>query len=55
MARWSLVVSDQTDRNVRSYLGSIGAKKGGLSNLVEEAVKRYLLEKTGNSVPQDNS
>lgn len=55
MARWSLVVSDQTDRNVRSYLGSIGAKKGGLSNLVEEAVKRYLLEKTGNSVPKDNS
>lgn len=55
MARWSLVVSDQTDRSVRSYLGAIGAKKGGLSNLVEEAVKRYLLEKTGNPRQESNS
>jgi len=45
MARWSLVISDDTDRTVRAYLGAIGAKKGGLSNLVEEAVKRTFLKK----------
>ena len=55
MARWSLVISDNTDRNVRSYLGSIGAKKGGLSSLVEEAVKRYIFEETVNTVQERNS
>ena len=55
MARWSLVISDNTDRNVRSYLGAIGAKKGGLSNLVEEAVKRYIFEETVSSVQERNS
>ncbi|WP_330203413.1 ribbon-helix-helix domain-containing protein [Cyanobacterium sp. DS4] len=54
MARWSLVISENTDRTVRSYLGAIGAKKGGLSNLVEEAVKRYIFEKTVNSVKERN-
>jgi len=55
MARWSLVVSDDTDRAVRGYLGAIGAKKGGLSNLVEEAVKRYIFEETVNTVQERNS
>jgi hypothetical protein len=54
MARWSLVISDNTDRTVRSYLGAIGAKKGGLSNLVEEAVKRYIFEETVNTVQERN-
>jgi len=54
MARWSLVISEQTDRTVRSYLGAIGAKKGGLSNLVEEAVKRYIFEETVNNVKERN-
>ncbi|MBL1209148.1 ribbon-helix-helix domain-containing protein [Geminocystis sp. GBBB08] len=55
MTRWSLVISEQTDRTVRSYLGAIGAKKGGLSNLVEEAVKRYIFEETVNNVKERNA
>lgn len=55
MARWSLVISDNTDRSVRAYLGAIGAKKGGLSNLVEEAVKRYIFEETVKTVQERNS
>jgi len=55
MARWSLVISDDTDRSVRAYLGAIGAKKGGLSNLVEEAVKRYIFEETVKTVQERNS
>jgi len=55
MARWSLVVSEQIDRTVRSYLDGMGAKKGGLSNLVEEAVKRYIFEETVNNVKERNT
>ena len=55
MARWSLVISEHTDRTVRSYLGAIGAKKGGLSNLVEEAVKPYIFEETVNNVKERNA
>lgn len=55
MARWSLVVSDEVDKTVRSYLGAKGAKKGGLSNLVEEAVKRYIFEETVNRVKERNA
>lgn len=55
MARWSLVVSDDIDRTVRAYLGAIGAKKGGLSNLVQEAVKHYIFEETVNRVQERNS
>ncbi|WP_017292887.1 ribbon-helix-helix domain-containing protein [Geminocystis herdmanii] len=55
MTRWSLVISEQTDRTVRAYLGAIGAKKGGLSNLVEEAVKRYIFQETVNNVKERNA
>ena len=55
MVHWSLVVSDDTDRTVKAYLGAIGAKKEGLSNLVEEAVKRYIFEETVETVQERNS
>lgn len=55
MARWSFVISDDTDRTVKAYLSTIGAKKGGLSNLVEEALKRYIFEETVNTVQERNS
>ena len=55
MARWSLVISDDTDRTVRGYLGATGEKNEGLSNLVEEAVKRYIFEETVNSIQERNS
>ncbi|AFZ51131.1 ribbon-helix-helix domain-containing protein [Dactylococcopsis salina] len=54
MARWSLVISDDIDRTVRGYLGTIGAEKGELSNLVEEAVRRYIFEETIDTVQERN-
>ncbi len=42
MARWSLTVSLETDQRLRAFLGQKGAKKGSLSQYVEEAVKQRL-------------
>lgn len=42
MTRWSLVVSDETDKALRAFLGQSGAKKGGLSAFVEKAVMEQL-------------
>ena len=33
MTRWNLVISDDTNRRVRSYLARTGGKKGDLSRL----------------------
>ena len=46
MTRWTLVVSDETDRNLRAYLGQMGAKKGDLSKFVEQAVRERLFSET---------
>lgn len=37
--RWNLVISEQTNVAVRSYLARRGFKKGDLSSFVEEAVR----------------
>ncbi len=42
MARWSLVVSDETDKALRAFLGQNAAKKGALSAFVEKAVVEQL-------------
>ena len=42
--RWSLKVSRETDLSLRTFLGSLGMKKGDLSKFVEDAVNRRLLE-----------
>jgi hypothetical protein len=44
MTRWTLVISDETDKALRRYLAQRGAKKGALSNFVEEAVQQRLFE-----------
>ena len=36
--RWNIVVSESTDRTVRSYLARTGGKKGNLSRFVERTV-----------------
>ena len=46
MTRWTLVVSEETDARLRAFLGNRGAKKGGLSQYVEQAVNRSLFEDT---------
>jgi hypothetical protein len=38
MTRWSLVVSEDTDKALRAFLGQTAAKKGALSAFVEKAV-----------------
>jgi predicted CopG family antitoxin len=55
MVRWSLTVSSETDRRLRAFLGQKGAKKGSLSEYVEEAVKQRLgFEETVNLVQERN-
>ncbi len=55
MTRWSLVVDENTDRNLRAYLGQQGAKKGDLSKFVEEAVQQRLFNNTVNAVKFRNA
>jgi hypothetical protein len=54
MTRWTLVVSDETDRRLWTFLGSRGAKKGDLSRYVEQAVNRSLFEDTVEAVQERN-
>ena len=55
MVRWSLTVSPETDQRLRAFLGQKGARKGSLSQYVEEAVKQRLsFEETVNSVQERN-
>jgi hypothetical protein len=44
--RWNLVISEDTNVLVRSFLAQRGVKKGDLSTFVEEAVRLRVLELT---------
>jgi len=44
--RWSIIVAEETDRALRSYLAGKGTKKGDLSRFVDEAVQARLFELT---------
>jgi len=55
MTRWTLVVSDETDRNLRAFLGQQGAKKGDLSKFVEQAVRERLFGETVETVKDRNT
>ena len=46
MARWTVLVSKDTDVAVRALLARRGLKEGDLSNFVEDAVKWRVLEQT---------
>ena len=52
--RWSLVVSDATDRSLRSYLARTGGRKGDLSRFVDDAVRRRVLDLTVRDVKDRN-
>jgi hypothetical protein len=46
-ARWNLVVSEQTDTDLRQLLASQGkGRKGELSRFVEEAVRNRIFDET---------
>ena len=48
--RWSIVVPEETDRALRSFLAQRGTKKGDISRFVDEAVQSRLFELTVESV-----
>ena len=52
--RWTVKVSPETDRSLRSYLGQHGMKKGDLSKFIERAVQREILSQTAAEVKQRN-
>ena len=53
--RWSLVVSEATDRALCTFLASRGLKKGHLSQFVEEAVREKLFDLTVAEVKARNA
>lgn len=42
--RWTINVSEETDRDLRVFLAERGTKKGDLSKFVEEAVQEWLYQ-----------
>jgi len=52
--RWSVVIPEDTDRALRSYLARKGTKKGDLSRFVDEAVLSRLFELTVEDVKKRN-
>ena len=52
--RWSLVVPDETDRSLRSYLARTGGRKGDLSRFVDRAVRQAIFWETLESVWERN-
>ena len=53
--RWTVKVSNETDRSLRSLLGQRGMKKGDLSKFIERAVQREILTQTAARVKQRNA
>ena len=44
--RWNIKVSRDTDLTLRTFLGSRGMKKGGLSRFIEQAVRAHVFHRT---------
>lgn len=54
MIRWNLVIADDTDRHVRSYLARTGGRKGDLSRFVDRAVRQAIFWETVESIWERN-
>ena len=54
MTRWNLVISDDTNRRVRSYLARTGSKKGDLSRFVDRAVRQAIFWETVEAIWERN-
>lgn len=52
--RWNIVVSEETDRSLRSYLARTGGRKGDLSRFVDRAVRQTIFWETLESVRERN-
>ena len=55
MIRWTLSVSDETDRAARTLLARTGGTEGDLSRLVDEAVRRHVLDVTVREIKNRNA
>lgn len=55
MTRWSLSIPEETDRTIRLFLARNGGKKGDLSRLVDQAVRRYVFDLTVDQVKERNA
>jgi hypothetical protein len=53
--RWSLKVSKDTDLDLRTYLGSQGARKGDFAKFIEDAVRRRILQLTIKDIRERNA
>jgi hypothetical protein len=51
--RLTVVWSADTDQAMRTFLAATGGKKGGISKLIEESVRRYILQETVSAVRRD--
>lgn len=54
MNRWNLVIADDTNRLVRSYLARTGGKKGDLSRFVDRAVRQAIFWETVETIWERN-
>jgi hypothetical protein len=52
--RWSIVIPEETDRALRTFLAKRGTKKGDISRFVQDAVQSRLFELTVESVKERN-
>jgi len=52
--RWSIIVPEETDRALRSFLVRKGTKKGDISRFVEEAVQSRLFDLTVDDIKERN-
>jgi len=52
--RWSLIVSQDTDISLRTFLAQRGMRKGDLSKFVEDAVRWRVLDQCALEVKEKN-
>ena len=52
---WTVTVSQETDRSLRSFLSDHGMRDDDLSKFVERAVQKEILKQTAADVKQRNA
>ena len=55
MTRWNLSIPEETDRAVRIFLSRNGEQVGDLSQFVNDAVRRRLVELTVSKIKDRNA
>lgn len=55
MTKWSLQVSDETDKAVKAFLADQGGEAGDISTFVEKAVRTVLRRETIRQIKDHNA